>query len=178
MAKTRQSKEQALATLTDQLQRMKALVFTHYQGLSVKDVTALRRLLRAEQIDFVVAKKTLLRRALTATGADGAIVDQLSGDVALAFGFGDEITPAKLLQTFAKTHPSVVLQGAVVQGQFLTGPQAVALSKLPGREELLARTVWVIKGPLTGLANVLSGPLRGLVNVLNAYHDTRPAPAG
>lgn len=178
MAKTRQSKEQTLAALSDKLQRMKGLVFTHYQGLTVKDVTELRCLLRTQNIDLMVTKKTLLRRALTEAKADPSVVDSLSGDVALAFGFDDEIAPAKLLQTFAKTHPSVKLLGAVVQGQFVDAAQAVALAKLPSRDELLAKTVWVIKGPLTGLVQVMNGPLRGLINVLQAFNETRPAIAG
>ena len=56
--------------------------------------------------------------------------------------------------------------------------QAIALAKLPGRQELLTTTVWTLKAPITGMVNVLAGPLRGFINVLNAYKDQRPAEAG
>ena len=178
MAKTRQDKEQALADLKDKMGRMESLIFTKYQGLTVKDVTDLRRSLRTEQIDMVVAKKTLLRLALQDAGQDPAMVDQLTGDLALAFGYADAVAPAKLLQAFAKTHPSVQLLGGVVQGKWIDAQQAVALSKLPSREELLARTVGAIKSPVSGFVQVLSGTMRGFIQVLQAYKDSRPATAG
>jgi large subunit ribosomal protein L10 len=177
MAKTRQSKEETLTTLVDKLKRMKSLVFTHYQGLTVKDVTELRSLLRKEQVDLLVAKKTLLRKALKEVNADTSIVDQLDGDLALAFGFGDEVTPAKLLQAFAKTHPTVKLSGGLVEGQFLNAEQAVALAKLPSRPELLAKTVYVLNSPISGFVQVLGGTMRGLINVLQALQESKPAAA-
>lgn len=178
MAKTKQIKQETLTLLTKKLQRMKTLIFTHYQGLSVKDVTALRRLLREQEVDLLVTKKTLLRQALATAKVDPGIVDRLTGDVALAFGFADQVTPARVLQTFAKTHQAVKLMGGIVDGQYLDAAQAVALARLPSREELLSMTVRVIQGQLTGLVQVLSGNVRGLINVLQAYKDNKPAEAG
>ncbi len=177
MAKSHQAKSDTLESLREKLSRMKALVFTHYQGLTVKDVTNLRKQLREEGVDLLVAKKTLLRKALTEAGLDGNMVDQLSGDVAIAFGYNDEVTAAKLLQKYSKEKPVVKLLGGVVEGQALDAKQVVALAKLPSREELIAQTVWVIKGPLTGFVNVMAGNLRGLVQVLSAIKDRQPAPS-
>jgi len=178
MAKSRSTKTAALADLQDRLGRMKSVIFSGYTGLTVKEVTELRRVLRAEGVEFVMTKKTLLRQALPSLKIDATVVDDLQGEIALAFGFEDEVLPAKLLTNFAKTHKQVNLKGAVVQGQFLSAAQALALSKLPSREELLAKTVWTLKSPMTGIVNVLAGPLRNLLNVLNAYKDQRPASAG
>ncbi len=178
MAITRQAKTETLAQLRDKLQRTKGLIFTHYQGLTVKEVTALRQELRKNDVELVVAKKTLLRKAMTEAGFDAAVVDTLEGSVAMAFGFSDEIAPAKVLQTFAKTHPSVALMGGMIGGEFMDAKQAVALSKLPGRDELRAKLVWVIGSPLSGLVNVTAGTLRSLINVLQAIQEKSPAPAG
>lgn len=178
MAITRQSKEETLAQLRDKLQRTKGLIFTHYQGLTVKEVTELRKTLRASDVELVVAKKTLLRKAMTSSGYDGAVVDQLEGSVAMAFGYSDEIAPAKILQTFAKTHPTVALMGGMIGGQFMDDKQAVALSKLPSHDELRAKLVWVIGSPISGLVNVTAGTLRSLINVLNAIKEKSPSPAG
>lgn len=178
MAITRQAKEQTLTELNDKLQRAKGLIFTHYQGLTVKDVTELRRLLRAQDVELVVAKKTLLRKALAANGFSADVVDRLEGSVAMAFGYTDEVAPAKLLQAFAKDHPAVELMGGMIGTQLMSATEAVALAKLPGRDELRAKLVWVLGSPMTGLVNVTAGTIRSLMNVLNAINEQRPAPAG
>jgi large subunit ribosomal protein L10 len=178
MAITRQAKQETLVQLRDKLQRTKGLIFTHYQGLTVKEVTELRRELRKSDVELVVAKKTLLRKAMAEAGFDAAVVDTLEGSVAMAFGYSDEVAPAKILQTFAKLHPSVVLMGGMIGGQLMDAKQAVALSKLPGRDELRAKLVWVIGSPLSGLVNVTAGTLRNLIQVLTALKDKAPAPAG
>lgn len=177
MAISRQAKTETLASLAEKLGRTKALVFTHYQGLSVKEVTELRRQLRTESIDLLVAKKTLLRKALADSGYDAGLVDTLPGDVAVAFGYADEVTPAKLLATYGKTHPQVELLAGLIEGRSISAAEVKALAKLPSKTELLAQTVWVIKGPVTGLVNVLAGNIRGLVTVLNALKDRQPAAA-
>lgn len=157
---------------------MKALVFASYEGLSVKDVTELRAHLRKENIDLLVAKKTLLRKSLTLAGFDPSIVDQIQGSVAMAFGYTDEVTPAKVLQKFSKDHDVVKFKGGIIQGQFLNAAQVKSLAALPSREELLAKTVWVLNSPVTGLVNVLAGNIRSLITILQALKDKQPAVAG
>jgi large subunit ribosomal protein L10 len=178
MAISRQAKEETLGELREKLQRSKGLIFTNYQGLTVKDVTELRNTLRKNDVELIVSKKTLMRKAMAEAGYATDIVDQLQGGIAMAFGYSDEVTPAKVLQAFAKDHPTVMLQGGVIGGQFLDAKQAVALSKLPGRDELRAKLVWVIGSPLSGLVNVTAGTLRSLLNVLNAINEKRPASVG
>ncbi|MEK7537699.1 MAG: 50S ribosomal protein L10 [Patescibacteria group bacterium] len=177
MAISRQAKEETLKLLQEKLRQSKGIVFTHYQGLTVKDITALRRSLREQNVELVVAKKTLLHKAFSGSGFDPTIVEKLQGSVALAFGLSDEVMPAKLLQQFAKDHPAVELLGGIVAGQVMDASQAVALAKLPSRDELRAKTVWILGSPLSGTVNVLAGTLRSFLNVLNALHDKQPAPA-
>jgi large subunit ribosomal protein L10 len=178
MAISRQAKQETLVHLREKLQRTKGLIFTHYQGLTVKDVTELRRELRQSDVELVVAKKTLLRKAMAEAGFDAAVVDTLDGSVAMAFGYSDEVAPAKILQAFAKKHPSVELMGGMIGGQLMDAKQAVALSKLPSRDELRAKLVWVIGSPLSGLVNVTAGTLRSFIQVLTALKDKAPAKAG
>lgn len=175
MPKTRSQKSDELTALTAKLQKMKAVVFTKYDGLTVKETTELRRILRDQQVDLLVAKKTLFRKALKDVGLDASIVDQIDGAVSMAFGYEDEVLPAKLLKKFSASHQSVQLVGGIVQGQYVDQPQVTALAKLPGREELIAKTVWTIKAPLTGLVQVLSGNIRGLMTILLAIKDKQPA---
>lgn len=175
MAKTRQQKEITVSDLTDKLRRMKALVFTSFAGLTVKEVTELRGKLRELQIDHLVAKKSLLRRSLKDAGLDIGIADQLQGGSAMTFGYEDEITAAKVLQTYGKEHKALTLVGGIVNGGWYSAKQMETLAKLPGRQELLTQTVWTLKAPLTGLASVLVGNLRGLLTVLNARREKLPA---
>jgi large subunit ribosomal protein L10 len=177
MPKTRQQKEMTLVTLTEKLRSMKAVVFTTFSGLSVKDTTELRNQLRAEKIDMLVAKKNLMRLALKDAGLDPAMIDQVDGSVAMVFGYEDEVLPAKLLTKFAKTKDSVKLVGGIADGQFMDGKQIAQFAKIPGKQELLTQTVWTLKSPITGLVTVLSGNIRGLLTILQALKDKQPAAA-
>lgn len=157
--------------LVDRLQRMKSVVLSGYGGLKVTEATALRKQLRSEGVEYQVVKKTLLARALQQAGMAVLPVDGLPGGLALAFGYGDEILPAKLLDAFKKEYKGVVLQGAVVRGQWYNAAQTQALAKLPSRLELLTRIVGSMRSPMAGLCKVGIGPARGLVNVLKAHTE-------
>lgn len=175
MPKTRQQKEATLGALTDKLKAMKAVVFTSFSGLSVKDTGDLRNQLRAQEIEMMVAKKTLMRRALKDADLDPDMIDQVEGSVAMVFGYEDEVTPAKLLSAYAKGHDQVKLVGGIADGKFLNAAEVMALSKVPSRHELLAKTVWTLKSPMTGLVNVMAGNIRGLLTILQALQDKKPA---
>lgn len=178
MAKTRQQKEIEVQALTDRLQRMKVAVFATSGGLKVKDVTALRSQLRQNQIDFMVAKKTLLKRALAAANMSGIDVSGIQASFGLAFGFTDEVAPAKLLAQFAKNHEALTFLGGIMNGSFVPAEQIEALAKLPTRDQLRGQLVGTLAAPLSGLVNVLVGNLRGLVRVIDAVRERRAsAPA-
>lgn len=168
MAKSRQQKSTAHDQVVDRLSRMQSVVFAGYAGLTVKDVTDLRSTLRQVGAEMVAVKKTVLKRALESAKLDAAAMEALTGEVAMVFGFEDEVTPAKTLATFAKTHEALVLKGAFVNGAFLDAAGAKALSKLPGRDELRTKVVWLLASPMSGVVNVLAGNVRGLLNVLVA----------
>jgi large subunit ribosomal protein L10 len=178
MAKSRQTKATALADLQDKLARMKSVVFSGYAGLTVKDVTELRRSLRSEDVELVMTKKTLLRQALPGLNIDASVVDGLEGEVALAFGFADEVTPAKLLAKFGKTKDALKMKGAVVNGQFLNATQAIALAKLPGRQELLTTTApFIFKASFVfpNLARSLAGVTSSANPKAKATSPSRPS---
>lgn len=175
MPKSRQQKEATLGALTEKLKAMKAVVFATFSGLSVKDTTDLRSQLRAQEVEMMVAKKTLMRRALKDADLDPDMIDQVEGSVAMVFGYADEVAPAKLLSAYAKGHEQVKLVGGIADGKFLQAAEVVALSKIPSKQELLAKTVWILKSPMTGLVNVMAGNIRGLMTVLSARREKLPA---
>lgn len=173
MAKSRDQKQQELSRLTDRFGRMKVAVFTTTGGLKVKDVTDLRNQLRKEGIDYTVAKKTLVNRALKDAKVESVDVSGIMTSFSIAFGYEDEISPAKFLAQFAKTHESVQFLGGILNGVFVDADQMKALSKLPTRDELRARVVGSMAAPLSGFVNVLAGNLRGLVRVLDAVRNQK-----
>lgn len=174
MPKTRQQKETTLKKLEGNLAKMKAAYFTTFDGLKVKETVELRKLLREKKIDYEVIKKTLLKLAFKKYKLD-IDVDKISGSLGMAIGYEDEITPAKTLDKFAKEHPALKLVGGIYENKFIDQKQALALAKLPGKEELLTKLVWLVQYPISGLVNVLQGNLRGLVYALKAISEKKPA---
>lgn len=173
MAKTRQQKDVELASLREKFSRSKGVAFTRYMGLNVADLQDLRRNLRAEENELVVAKKSLLGIMVADAGLSKEEIQNLPGDVAVVFGYKDEVSPAKIVAEFAKKHPTVEFHGGVLEGKLIDRSQVEALSKLPSRLQLLAQMVGSMKSPITGMVTVLNGNLRGLVQVLGAVKEQK-----
>lgn len=167
MAKTRQQKEAALQILTDHLKESKAVVFSTYQGLTMKDQDELRTRLREAGAKMMVEKKTLMARALDAAKIE-VPTELLTGPIAMVFGFEDEVSPAKIIKDFSRAHESIQPLGGVLENRFIELDRVKALAALPSREMMMAKTVGTIKAPITGFVNVLAGNIRGLVYALNA----------
>lgn len=175
MAITREKKEAQVAALVDDFNRSKMTVITNYKGLSVPEIQALRKQLREQGGGLKVVKNNLIKVALAQSeelkGADTLIFE---GTTALAFGFEDQVAPAKTVVDFAKEHPALEALGAINQeGHRFDADEVKRLAELPSREELTAQLVGTIAAPLSGFVNVLQGNLRGLVNVLNGIQTAK-----
>ena len=172
MAKTKERKQQEMQNLVQGLQNSKSAVFANFQGLKVSESEELRAKCREQNITFVASKKTLLRNALSQSGLE---VDTKSfqGGVAVILGLEDEVTPAKIVAEFAKKHDVVNIFGGILENAFIDSTKVVELSKLPSKQEMLARLVGTLNAPISGFVNVLAGNLKGLVNVLNAVKDSK-----
>ena len=165
MPKTRQEKEEAVKDLTEKVKNSKSLVFVDFDGLKVKEIEALRQKCREENVGYLVAKKTLMKLAFAEAGLTDTDPKTFDRGVATVFGYEDEVAPARIVSQFAKEHDALKTVGGVLEGKYVTSEKVIALSKLPSRDELLAKIV--------GSINVLAGNLRGLVGVLNAIKDTK-----
>ena len=157
--------------IKSRLSRSSIAIATGYQGMSASNMTDLRARLREQGIEYRVIKNTLALRAASELGNEG--VDRvLLGPTAIAFGYGDATEAAKGLNGYIVTSRlPLVIHGAVMDGQVLSGDQVVILATLPPRDELLARLLGQMQAPITGLATVLSAPLRGLVTVLQRVSE-------
>src|SRR3989338_1597601 len=168
MAKTKQQKEKTVTDLIAKLQKSKAIVFVNFDKLRVKEVEEFRKKCRVENLDYLVAKKTLLKLAFKQAGVSGGDPKTLNKGIATIFSYEDEVTPAKTVQNFAKDHEAMLAVGGIVEGQYFDRTKILALSKLPTKLELLAKVVGSISSPISGLVNVFAGNLRNLVYILNA----------
>lgn len=173
MPKTKTQKQEILKDLKDKLAKMKTVVFVNFSGIPVKELNELRNKAKEQNIDYAVAKKTLLKKALKESGYEKVNADNFSGEVATVFGFEDEVAPAKLVKDFMKAQEKMKIIGAILEGDFVDEKKALALAALPSRPELLAKMVGSIAAPLSGLVNVLAGNIRSLVYVMRAVKDKK-----
>jgi len=175
---TREEKEKQVAWFREEFRSAKALFLTNYQGLSVKDLTALRSELRARGASFKVLKNTLVRLAYEDT--DVAVLrDDLFGPRGAAWNRSEEDAPAvaKVLVDFAKTHPNLQLVRGVLKGKLVEPSEVDTLSKLPSREELLGRVLGTMMAPVSAFVNVLAAVPRSFLNVLKAIEEKKSTPS-
>ncbi|MBB2945366.1 large subunit ribosomal protein L10 [Actinoplanes lutulentus] len=167
----RADKASAVAEFTDQFRASAATVLTEYRGLTVKELTELRRSLGSEA-KYVVAKNTLAKRAATDAGIEG--LDALfTGPTALAFVKGDVVEAAKGLRAFAKAHPVLIIKGGVFEGKALSADEVNKLADLESREVLLAKLAGAMKAGLSNAAATFQAPLSQLVRTVDALRADR-----
>lgn len=148
--------------------KMKAAVFADYSGLTVAKMTELRRKLREQDAEMEVVKKTLLDLAAKKKGGlEGIEPKKMPGQLAIIFGYGDEVAPSRIVYGFSRVNEQLKILGGILNNNFISGEGIKSLAKLPSRQGLLARAVGTIAAPLSGMVNVLQGNLRGLVQVLS-----------
>ena len=174
MAKTRAQKEEKLVELTDKLSKMKGAVLVDYRGLKVKDAQKIREKSWAEEVDYEVIKKTLLKLALKGAKLEGTVDPKaLEGNIGMVVGYTDEAATAKFAATASKEIEAFKILGGLFEGKFVSAAQVKALASLPSRVELLGQLVGTLQAPVSGFVNVLAGNLRGLVQVLNSIKEAK-----
>lgn len=174
MAKTKIQKGEIVRSLAEKIKNSKSIVFTKFNQLGVKDNEELRGLLKKENSEFCVAKKTLLDLAFKDKKIDGLNPKDFDGKVAAIFGYDDEVAPAKIVDKFrADKEDKIEFLGGILEGRFIDVCEVSALAKIPSRLELYAKLVGSINAPVSGLVNVLAGNLRSLVYVLKAIEEKK-----
>ncbi len=172
MALTKEQKQKAVKELKENIAKQKSIVFVDFTGLGVSKMTELRKKMKADNCQFKVAKKTLIKITLKDINKEiSEKIKTLKGEIALGFGYEDEAAPFKILGEFSKENKSVKILGGLIEsqkGEFLGMEQAVILSKLPSRQELLAKIAGSMNAPISNFVNVLQGNIRNLVYVLSA----------
>ncbi|MDD3861879.1 MAG: 50S ribosomal protein L10 [Candidatus Gracilibacteria bacterium] len=168
MPLTKDQKKEILDALVNEMKSAKSVVFADYKGLPVKEVRKLRSNLREKGVSYQVAKKTLIKLAAKEVGYDEIPADVLEGPVAIVCSMEDEVSGAKLVFEFSKKNTSLKLRGSLLDGKVLSVEETKQLASLPGKEELLAKLVYLFKAPIQGFHGVLHGTMSGFVRVLDS----------
>jgi large subunit ribosomal protein L10 len=151
-----------------------ATVLTEYRGLSVDDLAELRARLRGTDASYRVVKNTLTRLAVRDAGVD-IPDDMLLGPTAITFCAGDPIATAKVLRSFSREHPALVIKGGFLEGRLLDAAETTRLADLESREELLARLAGLMQAVVAQPARLAQANLSKFARLLAALQDKRAA---
>lgn len=163
------AKAEKIDELTDKLSRASITILVQIQGLNMKDQNELRAKMRAAQLEFQVAKNTLLRIASERNNMDQLDTSIFNGPTAVALGYGDEVTAAKAVTDYIRTSKVAVLKSGILGGRALTAEQIESIAKIPGGKNYAkAQVVGVIQGPAATTYSLLTAPLRDLCYVIQA----------
>jgi large subunit ribosomal protein L10 len=165
----------AVAEITERFTSSSAAVITEYRGLTVKQVSDLRRAL-GKDTTYAVVKNTLTKRAAADAGLP--IDDSLlQGPTAIAFVSGDPVEAAKGLRDFARTNPLLIIKGGVLEGKALSADEVNRIADLESREVLLAKLAGALKALPTRAAGLFQAPLSQLARLAKALEEKKPGTA-
>ena len=171
---TKAFKSDKIAQIKEKVEKAQVAIFTEYQGMSVEDITNLRRALQKEDGDYMVTKNTLAKIAVKGTEYE-ILTDALTGPVAIAFGFEDQVAPAKALAKFIKESKKGEILAAAMDGKLLSAAEAKALANLPSKQEIYAKMLGCINSPASGIANSINAVMSSLTRAMAAVRDQKSA---
>lgn len=143
-------KQETVDEITEKLKSSDSVVIAEYRGLTVAEISELRRFLAKDGAKMTVYKNSLVSRAASSLGYEG-LDEYLEGPNAIIFS-NDIIKGPKAVASFAKKHEHLVIKGGIAEGKIITKSDVVALAKLPGREGLLSMLCSVLQAPIRNFA--------------------------
>lgn len=162
-----QAKVASVAALKERLGAAQTAVLTEYRGLTVRQLSDLRKQLKGAAAEYKVVKNRLARLAVKDSPLD-SLGAYFKGPMGLVFTKQDPVAVAKALQAFVKNNPALTIKLGFVEGRVLQPAELKALADLPSKEQLRAQIVGTVQGPMSQLVSLLQAPMRQLVYVLEA----------
>jgi large subunit ribosomal protein L10 len=151
MSSILETKKQLVSTISEKLQQSQSTIVVDYRGLTVAQVTELRKQLRDAGIEFKVYKNSMVTRAAEANNLN-ELSEHLTGPTAIAFSNDDVVAPAKILNDFAKKNEALEIKAGVIEGRIASKEEVKALAELPSREGLLSMVLSVLQAPIRNFA--------------------------
>jgi len=171
MAITREKKEAILSELVEKFKDAQSVAFGQYSGMTVAELSGMRKSMREAGVEFRVAKKTLFKLAAQAHGIE--LPDEiLEGTVGAAFSYKDMVSGPKLLKMTSKKVEVVKLMGGVMEGKVLSVTEMAELADLPSKDELLAKFMGMLQSPLRSFAGMLQAPGSSMARAFEEYSKT------
>jgi len=168
MAKSKEEKKKILEDLKEGIKKQKIMILVNFTGLKVKDFFELRKRLKSANSQIKVIKKTLLNLVLKEFNSDfSQKLAQFKAQIAIVFGFEDEISPAKILNQFSLENPNCKILAGYFDKKFREKEEMITLAQLPTKNELLANLIGNLSAPISNFVNVLEGNIKGLVYLLS-----------
>jgi len=168
----RDEKAAAISELGEGIGKARNAFLISFKGITVPQVTELRKQVRESGSDYIVVKNTLALVAIKDSPMI-AMKEQFSGETAVAYNSTDAVQLAKALTKFAKDVPAVQFKGAMLDGQVVPASQIQSIASLPSRDELIAKLLYLMQHPIRGLVTVLQANIRNLAVVLNQIAESK-----
>jgi large subunit ribosomal protein L10 len=148
------------------------VVFTDYKGMTVAELTELRRLLKKSSLDYRVVKNTLAK--IAARDTEVAVAESVfKGPVGMAIGYDDPVLVVKKVLEFAKTNEKIQVKGAVVEGRLCQPAEVKEIAELPSREVLLSMVAGAFQAPSSKMARALSATVSSFAYALKALENKK-----
>lgn len=172
---TKAFKNGKVEDIKELISKAKVAIVSDYRGLSVSEITNLRRRLQKEDGEYAVVKNTLAKIAVKDTKFEG-LEEFLKGPSAIALGYGDEVAPAKVILKYLKEAKKTnELRGGVLDGKIISADDIKTISNLPTKQELIAKMMGSINSPAQGITNTLNGVASALVRAIDEIRKQKEA---
>ncbi len=164
---TKDKKKEIVAELIEKFKNANAFYFVDFQKMTVEEITKLRRLLKTSEVEFKVAKNTLIALALESLGkSDKVPGDILKGQTAILFGSNDVLAPAKVIKEQFDKFAKPIFKAAVVENEYFDSSMLKQLASLPTKAENIASILGSLNSPITGIVGSINAVMRDLASVI------------
>lgn len=171
---TKAFKQDKVSLIREKIDKAQVAIVTEYKGYSVEEITNLRRALQKEGGDYMVTKNTLAKLAIKDTPYE-VLAETLKGPIAIAFGFTDQVAPAKALSKFIKDTKKGEIIAAAMDGKLMSAEEAKALATIPSKEEIYAKMLGCVNSPATGIVGSINAVMASLTRAVAAVRDQKSA---
>jgi len=162
----------AVKALSDKLEKAKAVYFTDYLGLDVVSITQLRKEFVMKDVEFTIAKNTLIKLAAKEAGMSG-VDDFLKGPTAMAVSYEDPTNPAQVIKDFLKDFDKPSVKGMILDGEVFDANEFERIANLPSKDQLLSKLVGMLNSPMAKLSSTLGSPVSGLLGALEQLNSKK-----
>jgi len=163
---------ESVTELHEKFARAVSAVLADFRGLTVQEITELRRQLREASLELAVVKNTLARLAVQETPFE-RLSPFLKGPTSITLSYRDMVAPAKVLSAYAKKQPKLAVRAGLFEGEIVPAEKIAEIADLPPRDVVLAQALAAMQGPLAGLVWTLQGVLSTFIGILQAIHDKK-----